>query len=104
MTTRIVFFCIAALLVGAAVWAYHHDQRLEHDIAQVSLGDPNEAVREMIGTPSSQGECGQLALAPGGCASEYVYRYYYSIFRPQCEVVWFDASGKVLGLQHVQKP
>jgi hypothetical protein len=33
-----------------------------------------------------------------------VYRYWYSIFPPQYEVVWFDKSGKVLGEQHVQSP
>ena len=104
MTTRIVFFAIAAFFIGAAVWAYHHDERLQHNIGMVNIGDPNETVRELVGRPSSEGGCGGVTLAPSRCATEYVYRYYYSIFRPQYEVVWFDASGKVLGLQHVQRP
>ena len=44
-----------------------------------------------------------MTLAPRSCADEYVYRHYYSIFRPQYEVVWFDRSGKVIGeQQHVE--
>jgi hypothetical protein len=35
---------------------------------------------------------------------EYIYKYYYSIFQPQYEVVWFNAEGKVIGVQHVQRP
>jgi hypothetical protein len=53
---------------------------------------------------SSEGPCGSLTAVPNGCADEYVYKYYYSIFNPQYEVVWFDSSGKVLGEQHVQRP
>ena len=71
---------------------------------QVTLGDPNEVVRELLGDPSSEGPCGSLTAVPTGCASEYVYRYYYSIFNPQYEVVWLDHAGKVLGEQHVQRP
>ncbi len=104
MTTRIVFLAIALVLVAAIVWAYHHDQELRSNSMQVSLGDPNEVVRELLGDPSSEGPCGSLTAVPNSCADEYVYRYYYSIFNPQYEVVWFDHAGKVLGEQHVQRP
>ena len=104
MITRIVFIAIALLLVGAGVWAYHHDEKLDRNAALVSVGDPNEMVRELMGDPSRQGDCGMVTLAPQSCATEYVYRYYYSIFRPQYEVVWFDHAGKVIGEQHVQRP
>ena len=53
---------------------------------------------------SSEGPCGSLTAVPNGCADEYVYKYYYSIFNPQYEVVWFDRAGKVLGERHVQRP
>jgi hypothetical protein len=102
MTTRIVFFAIALLLLIAGIWAYHHDEALRKDATGVNLGDPNEVVRELLGDPTSEGPCGSLTPAPAGCAEEYVYRYWYSIFQPQYEVVWFDQSGKVLGEQHVQ--
>ncbi len=104
MGTRIFFFAIALCLVVAGVWAYHHDQELRQHVMQVNLGDPNEAVRELLGDPSSEGPCGSLTPVPTGCTDEYVYRYYYSIFNPQYEVVWFDSAGRVLGEQHVQRP
>ena len=104
MVTRVTFIAIALLLVGAGVWAYHHDEKLDRNGALVSVGDPNETVRELMGDPSRQGDCGMVTLAPQSCATEYVYRYYYSIFRPQYEVVWFDHAGKVIGEQHVQRP
>jgi hypothetical protein len=104
MGTRIFFFAVALVLVVAGVWAYHHDQELRRNVMQVNLGDPNEMVRELLGEPSSEGPCGSLTAVPTGCTDEYVYRYYYSIFNPQYEVVWFDNAGKVLGEQHVQRP
>ena len=67
------------------------------------MGDPNEAVRELLGEPSSEGSCGTLTVAPKACTNEYIYKYYYSIFQPQYEVVWFTAEGKVIGVQHVQR-
>lgn len=104
MATRILFFVIALCLVVAGVWAYHHGEELRTNSMQVNLGDPNEVVREVLGDPSSEGPCGSLTAVPKACTDEYVYKYYYSIFNPQYEVVWFDSSGKVLGEQHVQRP
>jgi hypothetical protein len=104
MGTRIFFFVIALCLVAAGVWAYHHDDELRKNSMQLNLGDPNEVVRELLGDPSSDGPCGSLTAVPNGCTDEYVYKYYYSIFNPQYEVVWFDSSGKVLGMQHVKTP
>jgi len=104
MITRLFFASIALVLVGAALWAYHHDQMLDRNAALVNLGDPNEAVREVMGEPSREGECGSLTVAPKACAEEYVYSYYYSVFRPKYELVWFDHSGKVIGEQHVERP
>lgn len=104
MITRIVFSVIALSLIGAAVWAYQHDQKLDRDAALVNLGDPNEAVRELLGEPSAEGDCGSLTAAPKACTDEYVYRYYYSIFRPKYQVIWFDHAGKVVGEQHVERP
>ena len=103
MGTRIFFFAIALCLVVAGVWAYHHDQELRENAMQVNLGDPNEIVRELLGDPSSEGPCGSLTPVPTGCTDEYVYRYWYSIFQPKYEVIWFDHAGKVLGEQHVQR-
>jgi hypothetical protein len=102
--TRIFFLVIALGFVVAGLWAYHHDETLRKNSAQVVLGDPNEVVRQLLGDPSSEGPCGSLTPVPKSCSSEYVYRYWYSIFQPQYEVVWFDHSGKVLGEQHVQSP
>ncbi len=104
MGTRIFFFVIALGLVGTGVWAYHHDQELRKNSMQLNLGDPNEVVREVLGDPSSEGPCGSLTAVPKGCTDEYVYRFYYSIFNSQYEVVWFDNSGKVLGTQQVKTP
>ena len=104
MTTRIVFLVIALAIVGGFVWAYHHDQKLEQNAAMVNVGDPNEAVRELLGEPSSEDSCGTHTVAPAACADEYVYKYYYSIFQPKYEVVWFNGEGKVIGEQHVQRP
>jgi hypothetical protein len=104
MGTRIFFFAIALCFVAAGVWAYHHDDELRKNSLQVNLGDPNEVVREVLGDPSSEGPCGSLTAVPKGCTDEYVYKYYYSIFSPQYEVVWFDSSGRVLGIQHVRAP
>lgn len=103
MITRLFFLSIALLLAGAAAWAYHHDQKLDHDAIMVNLGDPNETVRELLGEPSREGACGSVSVAPAACADEYVYRYYYSIFRPQYQVIWFDHAGKVIGQQHVER-
>jgi len=104
MGTRIFFFAIALGIVVASVWAYHHDEELRKNSLQVNLGDPNEVVREVLGDPNSEGPCGSLTAVPKACTDEYVYKYYYSIFNPQYEVVWFDSSGKVLGMQHVKTP
>jgi hypothetical protein len=104
MITRIVFLLIALLIVGTGVWAYHHDQRLERNAELVNLGDPNETVLELMGDPTREGPCGSLTPAPQSCVDEYVYRFYFSIFRPQYQVVWFDHAGKVIGEQHVQRP
>ncbi len=104
MVTRVVFIVFALAIVGGFVWAYHHDQRLQQNAAMVNPGDPNEAVRELLGEPSSEGSCGTLTVAPSACTDEYVYKYYYTIFQPQYEVVWFNAEGKVLGEQHVKHP
>src|ERR1700757_5313517 len=100
MITRSIFLVIALVLVGTAIWAYHHDQRLDRNATLVNPGDPNETVREVMGDPSREGDCGSLTAAPQACADEYVYRYYYSIFRPKYQVIWFDHSGKVIGEQH----
>ena len=104
MTTRLVFLAIALAIAGAFVWANHHDQKLEENATMVNLGDPNEAVRELLGNPTSEGSCGSLTVAPSMCTDEYVYKYYYSIFQPKYEVVWFNNEGKVIGEQHVQRP
>jgi hypothetical protein len=104
MATRIVFLVIAVAIVAGFVWAYHHDLELGKKIFEVEIGDPNEAVLDLLGKPSSEGSCGALTVAPKACAAEYVYKYYYSIFQPQYEVVWFTAEGKVIGVQHVQTP
>jgi hypothetical protein len=104
MGTRIFFLVIALGLVAAAAWAYHHDEALRKNSAQVNLGDSNEVVRELLGNPTSEEPCGSLTPVPTGCSDEYVYRYWYSLFQPQYEVVWFDHAGKVLGEQHVQAP
>ena len=104
MGVRIFFLAIALGLIAAAVWAYQHDDSLRKNAAQINLGDPNEFVRELLGNPTNEGPCGSLTPVPTGCADEYVYKYWYSIFRPQYEVIWFDHAGKVLGEQHVQAP
>ena len=64
MGTRIFFFVIALGLVGAGVWAYHHDHELRKNSMQLNLGDPNEVVRELLGDPSSEGPCGSLTAVP----------------------------------------
>src|ERR1700761_3722073 len=104
MGTRIFFIALALGLVIAAFWAYSHDDRLTKNSPQVTIGDPNEVVRELLGDPSRDGPCGSLTPVPAGCASEYVYRYWYSVFQPQYQVIWFDHAGKVLGEQHVKSP
>ena len=104
MVVRIFFIAVAAVLIAGGTWAYHHDQRLERNGSLINIGDPNETVRELMGDPTREEQCGALTLAPQSCAQEYVYRFYFSIFRPQYQVVWFDKEGKVLGEQHVQRP
>ncbi len=104
MGARIFFLVVALGLVSAGVWAYHHDELLRKNSAQINLGDPNEFVRDLLGNPTSEGPCGSLTPVPTGCSDEYIYKYWYSIFRPQYEVFWFDHAGKVLGEQHVQAP
>jgi hypothetical protein len=104
MATRIVFIIIALALVGAGVWAYHHDENLRKNAPLVNLGDPNEVVRQLLGDPTSEGPCGSLTPIPKGCTDEYVYRYWYALFQPQYEVIWFDHEGKALGEQHVRSP
>ena len=93
MITRSIFLFVALALIAAAMWAYHHDQKLDRDAAMINLGDPTR-----------EGECGSLTVAPRACTDEYVYRYYYSIFRPKYEVVWFNHSGKVIGEQQFERP
>ena len=104
MGTRLVFLAIALGLVAAGVWAYHHDETLRRNSAQVNLGDANAVVRELLGNPTREGPCGSLTPVPTGCSDEYVYRYWYSVFQPQYEIVWFDRAGHVLGEQHVAAP
>ena len=103
MVTRIVFVVIAAAIAGGFAWAYHHDAELSKHAQQIEPGDPNEAVRELLGEPSSEGSCGAVSPAPSACTNEYVYKYYYTVFQPQYEVVWFNAEGKVIGGQHVSR-
>jgi hypothetical protein len=104
MVTRIIFLCLALAVLGAAAWAYHHDHELDRNAALINLGDPNETVRELMGDPTSEGNCDSLTMAPQACTDAYVYRYYYSLFRPKYQVIWFDHSGKVIGEQHVERP
>lgn len=104
MATRIIFVLIALLILAAGMCAYHHDRKLERSAEMVNLGDPNETVRELLGDPTREGECGSLTVAPKACADEYLYRFYFSIFRPEYEIVWFDRAGKVLGEQHFHRP
>ena len=103
MVTRIVFLVLALGIVGGFAWAYHHDGELAKRATMVEVGDPNEAVRDLLGEPSSEGSCGSMGVAPSACANEYVYKYYYTIFQPQYEVVWFNGEGKVIGEQHVKR-
>jgi len=104
MATRLVFVAFALLITAALFWAYHHDAELRNNAVLVNVGDPNEAVRDLLGDPSTEGPCGRFSPAPAACTDEYIYKYYYSVFQPQYEVVWFDNAGKVLGEQHVQRP
>lgn len=103
MITRLVFLLLVLATIGGFAWAYHHDAELSNRAPMVQIGDPNETVRELLGEPSSEGPCGSMTAAPSACVNEYVYKYYYTIFQPQYEVVWFDAAGKVLGEQHVKR-
>jgi hypothetical protein len=103
MVTRIIFLLFALMIAGSIAWAYRHDAQLATNAREVEIGDPNETVRELLGEPSSEGSCGKISVAPSACADEYVYRYYYAIFQPQYEVVWFSAEGKVIGGQHVKR-
>ncbi len=102
MATRIFFIAVALGLVIAGIWAYQRDAKLRANASQVNIGDSNEVVRELLGDPSSDGPCGALTPIPNGCTYEYIYRYWYTIFQPQYEVIWFDQTGKVLGEQHVR--
>jgi len=102
MFTRITFIVIAAALVVAGIWAYYHDQNLRKNASQVNLGDSSEVVRALLGDPSSESACGAMTPSPKGCTSEYIYRYWYSVFQPQYEVIWLDDKGAVLGEQHVK--
>ncbi len=104
MAIRIFFVFVALAIAGCVVWAYRHDAVLTTQASEIEIGDPNEAVRELLGEPSSEGPCGSVSVAPSACADEYVYRYYYAIFQPQYEVVWFNVEGKVIGRQHVRRP
>jgi hypothetical protein len=104
MGTRIFFLAIALCIIMACAWAYHHDENLRKNSMQVNQGDPNELVRQLLGDPGSEGPCGSLTAAPKECSDEYVYRYWFSVFHAQYEVVWFDRAGKVLGAQHVEAP
>ncbi|MGA2370498.1 MAG: hypothetical protein ACLPPV_20095 [Candidatus Korobacteraceae bacterium] len=102
MGTRIVFIVVALGLIIAAIWAYHHDEILRKNSAQVNVGDSNDVVSQLLGDPTTDGPCGSLTPIPTGCSREFVYRYWYSIFQPHYLVVWFDKSGNVLGEQHVR--
>jgi hypothetical protein len=102
MQTRLFFIAVALGLIIAGIWAYYHDENLRKNASQVNLGDSSEVVRQLLGEPSSEGPCGSLTPIPTGCTSEFVYRYWYSIFQPQYEVIWLDKSGNVLGEQHVR--
>lgn len=104
MATRFVFLVIALAIAGGFAWAYRHDAELYKRAPMVQVGDPNETVRALLGDPSSEGPCGTMTAAPSACVNEYVYKYYYTIFQPQYEIVWFNAEGKVLGEQHVGRP
>jgi hypothetical protein len=103
MVTRISFLLIALAIAGGFAWAYHHDAELNSRAGLIAVGDPNEAVRELLGEPSSEGSCGTMSVAPSACTDEYVYRYYFNVFQPQYEVVWFNADGRVVGEQHVRR-
>ena len=102
MAARIFFIAVALALVIAGFWAYQHDQTLRQNASQVNIGDSEDVVRQMLGNPSSEGQCGSLTPVPNGCSDEFVYRYWFSIFQPKYEVIWFDQAGRVLGEQHVQ--
>jgi hypothetical protein len=104
MVTRLVFLSIAVGIGATFMWTYHHDARLENRVSLVTIGDPNEAVRDLLGEPTSEGSCGRVSPSPSGCTDEYLYRYYFNLFQPQYEVLWFNAEGKVIGEQHVRRP
>ena len=101
MAVRIFFIALVVALIVAGIWAYQHDQRLRTNSTQINLGDSDDVVRTLLGDPSSQGDCGSLTPVPKSCSSEFVYRYWYSVFQPKYEVIWFDHQGRVLGEQRV---
>jgi hypothetical protein len=101
MAARISFIIVAIGLVIAGTWAYQHDAKLRTNSGQVNLGDSGEVVRTLLGDPSSEQSCGSLTPAPATCREELVYRYWYSVFQPKYEVIWFDANDKVLGAEYV---
>ena len=74
---------LSTLLLVAAGIGLTITTRLDHDAALVNLGDPNETVRELMGDPTREGECGSLTVAPKACADEYVYRYVTTPFFAQ---------------------
>jgi hypothetical protein len=104
MGTRIVFIVFAVLAVGWLLWAYHHDKLLRENAPQIQIGDPDEVVRDLLGSPTNEGDCGSLTAVPAGCSHEFVYRYAFSLFNPQYQVIWLDSSGKVIGETRVVAP
>lgn len=104
MATRLVFLGVALAIGGALGWAYSHDNTLRSNLHSINLGDTSDFVRAQLGDPTEQRACGLQTLAPNNCDEEYVYRYWFSVFRRQYEVVWFDKAGKVIGFQYVQTP
>ena len=50
---------IAAAIVGGFVWAYHHDVELGKKIFEVEIGDPNEAVRDLLGSRRAKAPAGR---------------------------------------------
>ena len=80
-------------------------RRIESAIAKVRIGDEQQKVRELAGTPWRDEACGVLfAGHPIGCTKELVYAHPYAPYVPEYWIVYLDSGHHVLSHSHLISP
>ena len=100
------------LAFGSAGYFVMRDQRIATRDSQINVGDSEERVRSLLGSPTAVTDCstgyggdkrGELETReiPADCAQEF---WYYSFYFPQSFTYTFNHEKKLIGKYELTSP